>query len=132
VKLRGRESLVRRESVRSGYPETKPDKIRCLLRTYILVLPEFCPNQLKRGSRGSAILEPEVIRWRPICEPQTSLWKVAARPISPARAIIELMLLALFFLITLAVMANCLSELPHLLHSDPAGQVAQRVLNRGA
>jgi len=26
VKLWGRESLVRRESVRSGYPETKPDR----------------------------------------------------------------------------------------------------------
>ena len=82
-------------------------------------------------SRGSAILEPEIIRWRPICEPQTSLWKVAARPISPTRAIIELILLALFFLITLAVMANCLSELSHLLHGDPIGKVAPRALNGG-
>jgi hypothetical protein len=64
-------------------------------------------------SRGSAVLEAEVIRWRPICEAQTSLWKLPARPISAARAIIELIALALFFLITLAVMANCLSELSH-------------------
>jgi hypothetical protein len=86
---------------------------------------ELLSQSAETRSRGSAILEPEVTRWRPICEPQTSLWKVAARPISAARAMIELILLALFFLITLAVMANCLRELSHLLHSDPVGQVAQ-------
>jgi hypothetical protein len=80
-------------------------------------------------NRGSAILEPGVIRWHPICEPQTSLWKVAARPISPARAIIELMALGLLFLITLAVMASCLSVLSHLLHSDPLGEVAVKATN---
>jgi hypothetical protein len=92
---------------------------------------ELLSQSAETRNCGSAILEPEVIRWRPICEPQTSLWKVAARPISPARAIIELILLALFFLITLAVMADCLSELSHLLHSDPVGEAAQRALNGG-
>jgi hypothetical protein len=92
---------------------------------------ELLSQSAETRSRDSAILEPEVIRWRPICEPQTSLWKVPARPISATRAIIELIVLALFFLITLAVMANCLSELSHLLHSDPVGEAAQRALNGG-
>jgi hypothetical protein len=76
----------------------------------------FNPNELLFQSAetrncGSAALEAEVIRWRPICEAQTSLWKQPARPIFVTRAIIELIALALFFLITLAVVANCLSEL---------------------
>jgi hypothetical protein len=78
----------------------------------------FDPTELLSQSAetrncGSAVLEAEVIRWRPICEAQTSLWKQPARPISATRAIIELIALALFFLITLAVVANCLSELSH-------------------
>jgi hypothetical protein len=68
-------------------------------------------------SHASAVLEADSIRRRPICEPQIWFGRAAARPVSTARAMIELIVLALLFLGALSAIATCLTGLSHLAQS---------------
>jgi len=64
-----------------------------------------------------------------ICEPEARLWKLSSAGISPAQAIIEWVVLALFFVIAIAVMASCVAELSVLMQTDAVGQVASKALS---
>jgi hypothetical protein len=68
-------------------------------------------------SRASAILEADSIRRRPICKLEIWFGRAAARPVSTARAIVELIVLALLFLGALSAIATCLTGLSHLAQS---------------
>jgi hypothetical protein len=63
-------------------------------------------------------------------EPEARLWKVCARQTSRREATIEVLVVAVFFLIALALIAGCVVELQQLLQTDAIGQAATKALQR--
>jgi hypothetical protein len=68
-------------------------------------------------------LEPKPTRLSPIREPESPLWKLARRAVSPKFALIELFILVVFLTVALVTTANCLAELSQLLKSDAVRHV---------
>ena len=93
---------------------------------------EFLFQPAKKTRDTTLALEEDDIQPSSVGEPETRLWRVAARPTSPRLAIIQLFVLALFFLVALGAMTSCFTELSHLLQSDAVGHVAMKAINGGA
>jgi hypothetical protein len=74
----------------------------------------------------------KTIQLSPNPEPETRLWKIAGRPVSRTRAVVELLVLAVCFLAALVAITDGFVELSHLLQTDSVGHVAAKAINGDA
>jgi hypothetical protein len=83
--------------------------------------------------RTSASVSPEakLTEPSPNSEPKARPRKLSARPVAPKFGVVELFVLAVFFLVALAGIVSCFFELSHLLQSDAGGYVAMKAINWG-
>jgi len=98
---------------------------------------EFAPVALlippvEERRRVLSIPRTKAIQNHPGFEPEKRLWKSAGRPASRTRAAIELLILALCFLVALAVITDGFAELSRLLQTDSVGHVVVRAINGDA
>jgi hypothetical protein len=89
----------------------------------------FQPVQRERVSARS---ECEGFWLQSIPASEERFWNLPGQAVSSRAAMIELLVLVLFAVISLVGVISCFAELSHLLGSDAIGQVAAKVVSAGS